>query len=149
MKRRYPIPKLKKFLEHLESNLFNPQKRRREVLDNSFPPREHCKNLIDLCKETGYIKRGEHVANNEKYPIYSITIEGIKFLEEIRRIEREKEQYKLQERLVFTSIIIALSSAFGIVNQFEFDYKSYFQIFMPLLILGLTIKILYDFIFRR
>ncbi len=145
MKKR-PINKLLIFLEHLESNVFSPDKRTGEVLANSFPPKKDCAQIIDLCLKKKYIEIANY--SSKGYRVYNITIDGLEFLEGLRRSEREKRYYQLQGQLVYTSVILSLSSVFGLINQFYFSYKIAVQLILLFIILGLSIKMLFTLLHR-
>jgi len=145
-KRRYPLLKLKKLLEHLESNYFNESKRKAEVLYNSFPSKEVLDKIIRLCKNKKYISPIDIREGDKIYSGYEITLEGIDFLEQLRKKDIEKQNQQIQQNLVLTSIIIALSSVFTIFNQVIWKYKSLVQFTLLILIVILLIKSIKEFL---
>lgn len=133
MKKRYPLSKLSLFLEHLESNMFSEDKRLNFNLEKSFPPKIDYDKMNKLCLEAGYIKEEK----NKKNTTYYITSDGLKFLEEIRKIERDRKNLKFQEVLVKTNIVLAL----GIISQIVdglYDVSFIKKLILWVLLLGVV-----------
>lgn len=147
MKRRNLLRKVKNFLEHLESNVNNPEKRRTEILERSFPPKKQLSDIIDFCHENRLIKTD--LVPRKGNVQYSITIHGLEFIERQRQKDRDKEAHKFQRLLVITSLILAMGVSFNAISQTEILFKKASLTLLLIGILTLTLYVLISFIKRK
>ncbi len=148
-KKRNLLHKVQIFLEHLESNFHNPEKRKESVLQNTFPPKEAFSNIVDFCLERGIIKRlvkGKGVSREYED---QITLDGSEFLEKLRRTEREKQAHKFQRQLVITSLILAMGVSFNAISSTNVSFREISLSALLIGILALTLYVLVDFIKGR
>lgn len=147
MKRRNPLRKIRTFLEHLESNFHNPEKRTKEALEKTFPPKRMFSDIFSFCQNKHLIQT-EYLDKQGPLRFY-ISLEGMEFLERQKQNDMGKESHKFQKQLVITSLILAMGVSVNAINQSNFSYK---EIILPIFSVGtiaLTLYVLISFFRRR
>ena len=146
MKKRNPLKKIRTFLEHLESNFHNPNKRTREALEKAFPQKESFSDIYTYYINKNLIKPIK--IDKDGSFILEVSLEGMEFLERQRQNDRDKEAHKFQKQLVITSLILATGVSFNAITQTEIPFKSESLTALLLIILALTLYVLISFIKR-
>ena len=146
MKRRNPLRKIRIFLEHLESNFYNPNKRTRAALEKAFPPKKFFSDIYTYCINRHLIE----VEKSDKKGnyLFQVSLEGMEFLEEQKQKDRNKEAHKFQRQLVITSLILAMGVSFNAVSQTNIPFKSASLVILLIGILALTLYVIINFIKR-
>jgi hypothetical protein len=147
MKYKSLIEKIAEFLNYLQKNDFNAKTR--EIKELEF---KNFGRVSGLCEEAKYITQSEEYmvefqdeksSRSQNYQTYTITIEGIKFLEEYKKEKRE-ETHKTAQAILNYAIFGAAffqGVVFTAYNYFDLLSKNlnlFANIFISISLMFLT-----------